>query len=81
MAAARAGQTVFCEKPMAVILEEADRAIAACAEAGVALQVGFNRRLATSLRTARELITQGRVGPPSCCARSPAIRRSITRRR
>lgn len=72
VAAARAGKPVFCEKPMAVTLEEADRAIAACAEAGVALQVGFNRRFATSFRTAHELITQGRIG-------TPQLLRSLTR--
>ncbi|MDR6178842.1 myo-inositol 2-dehydrogenase/D-chiro-inositol 1-dehydrogenase [Pseudomonas sp. SORGH_AS 211] len=72
VAAARAGKPVFCEKPMAVTLEEADRAIAACAEAGVALQVGFNRRFATSFRTAHELISQGRIG-------TPQLLRSLTR--
>ncbi|GAA3806591.1 hypothetical protein GCM10022403_045830 [Streptomyces coacervatus] len=40
-AAARAGKAVFCEKPMAVTLDEADRAVAAAREAGVALQVGI----------------------------------------
>ena len=72
IAAARAGKPVFCEKPMAVTLEEADRAIAACATAGVALQVGFNRRFATSFQTARELITQGHIG-------TPQLLRSLTR--
>lgn len=72
VAAAQAGKPVFCEKPMAVTLEEADRAIAACAEAGVALQVGFNRRFATSFRTAHELISQGRIG-------TPQLLRSLTR--
>jgi len=72
VAAARAGKPVFCEKPMAVTLEEADRAIAACAEAGVALQVGFNRRFANSFRSARELIVQGRIG-------TPQLLRSLTR--
>lgn len=72
VATARAGKPVFCEKPMAVTLEEADRAIAACAEAGVALQVGFNRRFATSFRSARELIVQGRIG-------TPQLLRSLTR--
>ncbi|MEU1949915.1 Gfo/Idh/MocA family oxidoreductase, partial [Streptomyces sp. NPDC020125] len=40
-AAARAGKAVYCEKPMAVTLDEADRALAAVADAGVPLQVGF----------------------------------------
>src|SRR6478609_9042961 len=44
VAAATAGKAVFCEKPMAISLDDADRAINAAREAGVALQVGFNRR-------------------------------------
>lgn len=72
VAAARAGKPVFCEKPMAVTLEEADRAIAACGEAGVALQVGFNRRFATSFRTAQAMIAAGRIG-------APQLLRSLTR--
>ena len=43
---------MFCEKPMAVTLEGADRAMAATKAAGVPLQVGFNRpaRVATAGR-------------------------------
>ncbi len=43
-AAARAGKAVYCEKPMALTLADADRAIDAARQAGVPLQVGFNRR-------------------------------------
>src|SRR4051794_40089561 len=39
-AAAKAGKAVYCEKPMAVTLAEADRAVASAADAGVPLQVG-----------------------------------------
>jgi myo-inositol 2-dehydrogenase / D-chiro-inositol 1-dehydrogenase len=46
VAAAQAGKHVFCEKPMALTLADADRAIEAALAAGVALQVGFNRRFA-----------------------------------
>ncbi|OJT48243.1 Gfo/Idh/MocA family oxidoreductase, partial [Serratia plymuthica] len=35
IAAAQAGKHVFCEKPMAITLDEADRAIAAAKQAGV----------------------------------------------
>ena len=39
IAAARAGKHVFCEKPMAVTLDEADRAIASAQDAGVVLHI------------------------------------------
>ncbi|WP_122857709.1 Gfo/Idh/MocA family oxidoreductase [Pseudomonas viridiflava] len=70
--AARAGKSVFCEKPMAITLEEADRAIAAAADARVTLQVGFNRRFAKSFRTAHLDVVAGRIG-------TPQLLRSLTR--
>ena len=48
--AARPARPVFCEKPMSLTLADADRAIAAAKDAGVQLQVGFNRRFARGLR-------------------------------
>ena len=42
--AARAGKHVFCEKPMARTLAEADQMIEACDKAGVSLMIGFVRR-------------------------------------
>jgi predicted dehydrogenase len=39
--AARAGKHVICEKPMAVSVEECDRMIDACKEAGVMLSIGY----------------------------------------
>jgi myo-inositol 2-dehydrogenase/D-chiro-inositol 1-dehydrogenase len=70
--AAAAGKHVFVEKPMAVTLDEADRAIAAAADAGVVLQVGFNRRFAPGWVAARAAIDAGRVG-------TPQLLRSVTR--
>lgn len=70
--AARAGKSVFCEKPMAITLDEADRAIAAAADARVTLQVGFNRRFAKSFRTAHLDVVTGRIG-------TPQLLRSLTR--
>src|SRR5436190_17544451 len=43
-AAAAARKHIFCEKPMALTVEEADAAIAAAKRAGVILQVGHMRR-------------------------------------
>ena len=72
VAAAAAGQDVFCEKPMALSLADADRAIEATGKAGVVLQVGFNRRFAADWRAARALLDSGRLGPPR-------LLRSVTR--
>ncbi len=72
VAAAGAGKSVFCEKPMALTLADADRAINAAREAGVVLQVGFNRRFAPDWMAARCLLDDGRLG-------SPRLLRSVTR--
>ncbi|WP_371356461.1 Gfo/Idh/MocA family oxidoreductase [Pseudomonas chlororaphis] len=72
ISAARAGKGVFCEKPMAITLDEADRAITAAADARVPLQVGFNRRFAKSFRAAHLDVVAGRIG-------TPQLLRSLTR--
>jgi myo-inositol 2-dehydrogenase/D-chiro-inositol 1-dehydrogenase len=72
VAAARAGRSVFCEKPMAVTLADADRAIDAARTAGIVLQVGFNRRFAADWIAARQVIASGRLG-------TPRLLRSVTR--
>jgi predicted dehydrogenase len=59
VAAAEAGKHVFCEKPMALALADADRAIEAARAAGVVLQVGFNRRFATDFAAMRSRIDDG----------------------
>lgn len=63
-AAAAAGKAVFCEKPMGLTLEEIDRGIAATDAAGVALQVGFNRRFAADFAAGQRLVADGAVGTP-----------------
>jgi myo-inositol 2-dehydrogenase/D-chiro-inositol 1-dehydrogenase len=72
VAAAKADKAIFCEKPMAVTLDAADRAVAAAREAGVTLQVGFVRRFAAGYRAAAEQVRAGAVG-------TPQLLRSITR--
>jgi myo-inositol 2-dehydrogenase / D-chiro-inositol 1-dehydrogenase len=71
-AAAGAGKAVFCEKPMALTVADADRAIAAAQAAGMPLQVGFNRRFDTGFRAAHDLVAAGRLG-------TPQLLRSLTR--
>ncbi len=61
-AAAAAGRHVFSEKPAGMSLEEIESGIAATAKAGVAFQVGFNRRFAADFRAAHETIVAGRIG-------------------
>ena len=72
VAAAVAGKHVFVEKPMAVTLADADRAIAAADDAGIVLQVGFNRRFAPAFAAARLAIDQQKIG-------TPQLLRSLTR--
>ena len=71
-AAAGVGKAVFCEKPMGLTLDDADRAIKAARAAGVPLQVGFNRRFATDFRAAHDLVASGQLGEPQ-------LLRSLTR--
>src|SRR4051812_32219287 len=74
VAAAAAGKSVFCEKPMALTLADADRAIDAAKAAGVVLQVGFNRRFAPDWRGGRLALGGGQPRtppPPRAPARGP----------
>lgn len=70
--AAEAGKAIFCEKPMALTLEDADRAIAAARSACIPLQVGFNRRWDQAFSEGRAAIDAGKVG-------APQLIRSLTR--
>jgi myo-inositol 2-dehydrogenase/D-chiro-inositol 1-dehydrogenase len=61
-AATGAGKAVFCEKPMGMTLAEIDRGTGAAEKAGVALQVGFNRRFAPDFAAAHRVVSEGGVG-------------------
>ncbi|MDO6405864.1 Gfo/Idh/MocA family oxidoreductase [Pantoea phytobeneficialis] len=77
IAAAQAGKHVFCEKPMAVTMDEADRAIAAAKSAGVVLQVGFNRRFDSGFAAAIAAVEAGENGVTQLSrsvTRDPALR-------
>jgi scyllo-inositol 2-dehydrogenase (NAD+) len=62
--AAGAGKHVFCEKPMALTIEECDDMIQAAKSSGVALQIGFMRRFQQEFVEARRRIAAGDVGEP-----------------
>jgi len=60
--AASAGKHVFCEKPMALTLKEADEMISACRDCNVKLQIGFMRRFDEAFLKAKEIIGDGKIG-------------------
>ena len=64
VAAAQAGKAIFCEKPLALSLQQTQAALAAVQHAGVLLQVGFMRRFDPAYQQARALIDAGRIGRP-----------------
>ena len=57
-----AGLPVFCEKPCGVSVDQAGRAAAAAAAAGLPLQVGYYRRFLPELVALRQRIAAGRLG-------------------
>lgn len=67
VAAAAAGKTIFCEKPMSLDVAEVDRALAAVEAAGVELQIGFNRRFDPSHRAVADAVAHGAVGDVHLC--------------
>ncbi len=60
--AAAAGKPAFVEKPLSLDLAEVDRGIAAATEAGIGVQVGFNRRFDSAHRHVRDRVAAGEVG-------------------
>lgn len=65
-AAAQARAHVFCEKPMAVTLDDCDAMISACDGAGVSLMIGQVCRYHGVHRKVRDLVQSGEYGKPAC---------------
>ena len=61
---AATGIHVLCEKPLALNLEDCDRAVAAADRAGVALMVGHVRRFDSGNLEAKRWIDRGAIGTP-----------------
>jgi myo-inositol 2-dehydrogenase/D-chiro-inositol 1-dehydrogenase len=60
--AAEARLPAFCEKPVALDLETLDSVIADVADAGILVQVGFQRRFDAGYRAARDAVAAGAAG-------------------
>jgi myo-inositol 2-dehydrogenase / D-chiro-inositol 1-dehydrogenase len=62
--AAQSGKHIFCEKPIDYDLSRIDAALQAVDKAGVALQIGFNRRFDPNFNRVHDLVQSGAVGDP-----------------
>jgi predicted dehydrogenase len=60
--AARAKKHVICEKPLATSLEEGERMVAACREAGVMLALGVELCFIPKFVRCREIVASGALG-------------------
>ncbi len=60
--AADAGKHIFCQKPIALTVEEANAMIAAANKVGVILQVGFMLRFTPPMPHVKEVIDSGALG-------------------
>ena len=64
IAAAQAGKHVYCDKPLATTVADAERAVAACSEAGVRLGIGFHNRAMPCFLEAKRVLESGSIGEP-----------------
>ncbi len=64
LAAIEAGKHVYCEKPLAVSVEEAEEMATAAARKGVKTMVAFNNIKTPAAMLAKQLIEAGEIGEP-----------------
>ncbi len=62
IAAARAGKTICCEKPLALNVAQAEEMVKVVEEAGVPNLVSYNYRRVPAVTLAKQLIDEGRLG-------------------
>ncbi len=70
--AAEQGKAIFCEKPIALTIEETNQALAAVEKNKVLMQVAFMRRFDPAIFAAKQEIKKGTIG-------EPLVMRSISR--
>src|SRR5690606_10682872 len=59
-------RAIYCEKPLCASMEDADRIVAACEWAGVAFNMGTNRRFLPAYRRLRKEVAGGLLGELRC---------------
>ena len=64
VAALKAGKHVFCEKPMALKLEDCDAMIDAAEKAGLTLMIGHVMRFYSGCASIKRAIADGEIGQP-----------------
>ena len=62
VAAAKAGKSVFTEKPLGLGRADTEAAVRACAEHKVTLAVGYNWRFQPALQEVKRMLEDGRLG-------------------
>ncbi len=65
LACAKAGKHVLCEKPLGMTVEETEKMIAACEQAGVVLGTAFMMRFHSQHKSALEMVESGKIGKPN----------------
>src|SRR4051812_3621914 len=64
IAVAASGKAVFCEKPLPLTLTraEAERAVAACRDAGIVLGIGTDKRFFPAMQEVARIAASGELG-------------------
>ncbi|MCI8350336.1 MAG: Gfo/Idh/MocA family oxidoreductase [Oscillospiraceae bacterium] len=60
--AAKNGKHIFCEKPLAINLQDAREMLQAAEQNGVKHQIGFNYRFVPAIQLIKKMIDQGKLG-------------------
>jgi myo-inositol 2-dehydrogenase/D-chiro-inositol 1-dehydrogenase len=60
--AARAGKAIYCEKPIGLDYEEAEKAVSVVRGTAVPVMLGFNRRFDASHAAVKQAVEKGEVG-------------------